>query len=61
MGVIAKNRNWFNFLASRGGSRPLAPTTDTTAGALTITVAMLETVLILRDPNCAARTDTTPT
>jgi len=36
-------------------------TTDTTAGALTMTVAMFRAGILNRDPNGAARTDTTPT
>ena len=36
-------------------------TTDTTAGALTYTAAMLKGGIILRDPNGAGRSDVTPT
>src|SRR5690242_6722136 len=39
----------------------LTVTTDTTAGALTYTAAMLLGGLILRDPNGAGRSDVTPT
>src|SRR5690242_21789308 len=39
----------------------LTVTTDTTAGALTYTAAMLLGGMILRDPNGAGRSDVTPT
>jgi hypothetical protein len=39
----------------------LAATTDSTAGALTYTAAMLLGGIILRDPNGAGRSDVTPT
>ena len=42
-------------------SKKTVVTTDTTAGALTYTAAMLLGGIILRDPNGAARSDVTPT
>ena len=50
-------------LDSGGGSLAFQKiiTTDTTAGALTHTVAMLRGGILSRDPNGAARSDVTPT
>ena len=45
-----------------GPAIPLAaPVTITTAAAVTLTAAQLLSILILRDPNGAARTDVLPT
>lgn len=52
----------FDALRARGVSlRKVAPATINTAGAVTLTAAQLINGLILRDPNGAGRTDTTPT
>jgi len=48
-------------ISGLGVPTKLTVTTDTTAGALTYTAAMLKGGLILRDPNGAGRSDVTPT
>jgi hypothetical protein len=52
---IYTSSGWKTYLKS------LVPIADSTAGALTITAAMIRKGLILRDPNGAARSDVTPT
>lgn len=48
-------------IASTNVCPKLTVTTDTTAGALTYTAAMLLGGIVLRDPNGAGRSDVTPT
>ena len=60
-GVPSKNRNWSRFVPSRGGVVPVAAADLTAASDQTLTVAQLEAGVLTRDPNGAARTDTTPT
>ena len=60
-GIFSKNRGWSRFVPSRGPNTPIATANYTTAGDLTITVAQMRAGVLTRDPNGAARTDTTPT
>lgn len=60
-GIKGKNRLSYRAVNSKGGAVALATADDTVVGNETLTTTQMLAGVLTRDPNGAARTDTTPT